>query len=209
MNAKQLNLIGLVLGLISGLLLIPELFNLIPLNKIEEAIEKGFDKFVSWTKISNKLHPLSWKILFSESEREERIEPITAFGGLIYSVLWISTVIFGIIIGSEFFIIFGFLVPFISALHRILTLKENAKITGIRVGIIKLLIFFIVALITTITITGPISLVRVFLLILRKSFSWGEKFFSSHDVLRASLTILAILSFIISNILQIIATIIG
>jgi hypothetical protein len=50
MNANLLNRVGLALGLFSGLLLIPEVINLIPLDRFEKSIEKQLDRLGEWAK---------------------------------------------------------------------------------------------------------------------------------------------------------------
>jgi len=112
MTANHLNQLGLFLGLISGLLLIPEVFRLIPFEYLSERIDKLLNNFEAKAKFPIRFHPPSWKITFSEEQREKYIEPITAVLGLVFSIIWVATVMFGFVTSSKFFIIFGFIPPF-------------------------------------------------------------------------------------------------
>ena len=125
MTANHLNQLGLFLGLISGLLLIPEVFRLIPFEYLSERIDKLLNNFEATTKFPIRFHPPSWKIFFSAEQREKYIEPITAVSGLIFSIIWVASVTFGLVASSRFFIIVGFIPPSYTTIRRVIDFRNN------------------------------------------------------------------------------------
>jgi len=84
-TSKLLDQIGLLLGFISGLLLIPEVINFLPLLKMQKSIENRLYSFDNWAKrFPQKFYPPSWKHKFTEEQRES-IEPKTAIRTFIFS----------------------------------------------------------------------------------------------------------------------------
>ena len=199
--ADCLNRIGLILGLISGLLLTPEVVNRIPVDRLEQALENWLSKLEIWLKFPLRFHPLSWKIIFSEKQREA-IEPITAISGLIFSIIWISTLVSGIVLSSRFFVILSLMTLVIITLRQLRVFHTK----GFPLNAANFTKYFFIGFILLSTITPILSLVRVILMILRALAKRVRKLFNTHEVLRVSLTTFAILTFIISNLLQLIAT---
>lgn len=68
------------------------------------------------------------------------------------------------------------------------------------------MLYFIYGLLIMVILTPPGALVRVAMIILRTISNKVRGLFSTHNRLRDSLIVLAILGFIASNILQFIAT---
>jgi len=202
MTPNQLNQLGLFLGLISGLLLIPEIFKLIPFDYLEERIDAGLNDLEAKTKFPIKFHPPSWKILFSEEQREKYIEPITAVSGLIFSVIWVGTIMFGLFINSNFFILLGLIPPFYTTVQKIVDFRNN--VPGAKRH--NIFVVFVFSLLLMIFLSPFSSFFRVVFLILRFFVNSIKKYFSKHMVLQKLLIIFAIVAFIFSNILQLIAT---
>lgn len=201
-TAKMLDQIGLSLGFISGFLLIPEIINFLPLTKVQKSIEGRLYAFDSWAKrFPQKFYPPSWKYKFTEEEREAR-EPKTAIRTLIFSIVWMAILARGILLSSTFLILLGSGILLVVTLgNMVVHLTLWRFLSPVRLVIIFIGMLFILA-----AFTPLISLARVILLILRSIGSWVQSFFSVHDILRTVLTLLAIILFIISNILQFVAT---
>jgi hypothetical protein len=201
-TAKLLDQIGLVLGFVSGGLLIPEVINLLPLTKIQNSIEGWLAAFENWAKrFPRRFYPPSWKMKYTEDEREGR-ESITAIRTLIFSIVWMTILARGILLSSTFLILLGLGIPFLITLGNMvvhLTLWRWIKP-------VALVIIFISFFLILIFVTPLLSLVRVVLLFLRPIVSWVHRFFSVRQILRTSLIALAIIFFILSNILQFVAT---
>ena len=89
-TAKLLDQIGLLLGFISGFLLIPEIINFLPLTKLQKSIELLLRKFENWTRFPLRFSPPSWKHKYTEEQREA-IEPITAIRTFIFSIVQLSS----------------------------------------------------------------------------------------------------------------------
>lgn len=201
-TAKLLDQIGLVLGFISGILLIPEIINFLPLTKIQTSIEGGLFGFDRWArKFPQRFYPPSWENKFTEKERDA-IEPKTAIRTFIFSIVWIFILISGLINSSALLIIvgFGFLL-LVTLGNMVVHLTLWRFISPAKLVMIFIGMFVILALATPL-----ISLIRVLLLLLRPIVSWIHSFFSVREILRTSLTALAIILFILSNILQFVAT---
>jgi hypothetical protein len=201
MTADLLNRTGLILGLISGLLLTHEVIKLIPIDWLEGIAEKYLNNFESWLKFPLKFGPPSWKRIFSEEQRDA-IEPITAILGLIHSIIWISTLAIGLIFGSKFFILLSLTIIIATTLRQLRTLYAK----GYHLNVINFILAFFFGLLLLITLAPGVSLIRVIVLILRALINRVRKFFSTHKVLENLLIIFAIVTFILSNILQFIAT---
>lgn len=202
MNPNRLNQLGLFLGLVSGLLLIPEIFRLIPFEYLEKRIGLWLNNLEVKAKLPIEFHPPSWKRFFSEEQREKYIEPITAISGFIFSVIWVGTVIFGLAISSKFFILVGFLSPLYATIQKIIIFRE-------RVPEIKrknFVVVFIFSFAIMIFVSPFASLFRVSFLALRFFVNSIKRYFSKHMALQNLFTIFAIIAFIISNVLQLIAT---
>lgn len=118
MSANCLDRIGLILGLLSGLLLIPEVFKLLQVELFQKAIEKQLDKFETWSKFPLRFQPPSWKKSYSQAQREA-LEPITAISALIFSIVWIGTLVTGIIYSSRFLVILSFIMLMAATLRQI------------------------------------------------------------------------------------------
>ena len=202
-TAKLLDQIGLLLGFISGLLLIPEIINFLPLMKFQKSIEGQLYKFENWARFPLRFSPPSWKYEFTEEQREA-IEPITAIRTLIFSIIWIVLLVIGTLFSSKLLIVLsvGILI--------VVTLGNLGKHLPLwpHFCALKLIFIFITLLFILAILTPPISLLRVIMLILRSIVTRVNSFFSIHDILRTFLTMLAIVLFIISNILQFIATLV-
>jgi hypothetical protein len=201
-TAKSLDQIGLLLGFISGILLIPEIINFLPLTEVQKSIEGRIYDFDRWARrFPQRFYPPSWKYKFTEEEREAT-EPKTAIRTFIFSIVWIAMLIRGIAISSTFLIVMGLGILILVALGNMavhLTLWRF-------ISPVKLFIIFIGMLLILTLATPLISLARVVLLFLRPIVSWVHRFFSVREILRASLVALAIILFILSNILQFVAT---
>jgi hypothetical protein len=101
-TGNLLDQIGLILGFISGLLLIPEVFNLLPIEKLETSIESQLSNFENWaTRFPLRFTPPSWRYLYTEEQRTTVIEPKTAIRTLIFSIVWIAILVLGIRISSK------------------------------------------------------------------------------------------------------------
>ena len=201
MTANHLNQFGLLLGLISGLLLIPEVFRLIPFESLNERIDKLLSNFDAKTKFPMIFHPPSWKMFFSAEQREKYIEPITAISGLVFSVIWVGTVMFGLITASRFFMIFGFIPPLYVIFRNLIEFRNNLRETK-RYNLVGLLVISLIMML----FSPAISLLRVVFLILRYFVSKMKQYFAKHMAIQNLMTTFAIIAFIISNILQLIAT---
>ena len=202
MTSTQLDQLGLILGLISGLLLIPQIFELIPFEHLEKRIGLWLTSLESKTKLPIRFHPPSWKIFFSEEQREKYIEPITAFLGLVFSIVWIGTIVFGIVMNSKFFILIGLMMPLSTTIQKVMDFRNNmpgAKRYNI-------FILFVPSLLLMVFLSPFSSLFRVIFLILRYIVTSIKNYFLKHMALRNLMTVFAIIAFIASNILQFIAT---
>jgi len=200
MTPDEMNRIGLWLGLVSGLMLIPEVINLIPIDRLERAIERLLSTLENFSNIPQKLHPPSWQQTFSEEGRKKYIEPLTAILGFVSSITWIATIAIGAYTSSNFFVILGFILPAYIAIERIL------QIYGFRLSITRFIVLFLYSLIFTLIVAPPISLIRILLLMFRAIILRLKNVFVGREVLRAAITLIAILLFIASNILQLLAT---
>jgi hypothetical protein len=201
-TAKLLDQIGSLLGFISGLLLIPEIINFLPLIKFQKTIAHLLHIFENWTRFPLRFSPPSWKYKYTEEQREA-IEPITAIVTFIFSISWMAILVIGLLFSSKILIILSFDILIITAARNI----RRINYLWPHLSVLTLISMFIVALFMLAIITPPVSLLRVVMLILRSVITSIHRFFSIHDVLRTSLTLLAIILFVISNILQFIATI--
>lgn len=161
MSAEELNRLGLYLGLISGLLLIPEVLNLIPINQMEKVVEKLLAVLENWSSLPQRFHPQSWKQAFSEEGRQKYIEPITAILGLLSSATWIITIGVGIYASSKFFTLLGLILPVYMTIERCVQFLARG------LPISRLPAFFLLTLILTLIVAPPISLIRVIILIFR------------------------------------------
>jgi hypothetical protein len=200
MVAKLLDQIGLMLGFISGILLIPEVINFFPLEKFQKSIENGLIRFENWARFPLGFGPPSWK-KFRDEEREA-IERKTAIRTLIFSLTWMAILARGIVTSSTFLIGLVIGILMVIALGHIVVYLPLWQ----RLSPVKFVIAFIGLFFGLMVVTPLFSLVRVVMLILRSIVSRMHSFFAVHDILRTSLTVLAIILFIISNILQFIAT---
>ena len=177
--ANCLNRIGLILGLISGLLLTPEVVNRIPVDRLEQALENWLNKFEIWLKFPLRFHPPSWKIIFSEKQREA-IEPITAISGLIFSIIWIGTLISGIVLSSRFFVLLSLMTLVIITLRQLRVFYAK----GFPLNAANFIKHFFFGFILLSTITPILSLVRVVLITLRALAKWVRRLFNTHEVLK-------------------------
>lgn len=200
-TAKLLDQIGLLLGFISGFLLIPEIINFLPLMKLQSSIEHGLHRFENFSRFPLNYSPPSWKTRYTEEQREA-IEPFTSIVTFIFTIAWMAMLVIGILFSSNIPIILSF------GLLIVVTFRNVRRIYFLwpHLSVLTLISMFIVGLFMLAIITPPVSLVRVVLLILRSIITRVYSFFSIHDILRTSLTLLAIILFIISNILQFLAT---
>lgn len=201
-TAKLLDQIGLVLGFISGFLLIPEVINFLPLTKVQTSIEGRLSAFDRWAKrFPQKFYPPSWKYKFTEKEREA-LEPKTAIRTFIFSIVWMAILIRGILISSTFLILVSLGILMLVAIGNMVVHLTLWRF----ISPAKLAIIFIGMLLILAVATPLISLVRVIMLLLHPIVSWVHNFFSVREMLRTSLTLLAIIFFILSNVLQFLAT---
>jgi hypothetical protein len=197
MTASLLNQIGLALGLFSGLLLIPEILNLIPIEQLEKSIRKSLDDLENWSKFPLKLHPTYWKRTFTQEQRVF-IELITAISSFIFSLTWIATLITGLLFSSKFFLVLSL----ITLMAGVLRSMGSYPAYVLRSSGRNILLIFLFALLI-ITILTPLgSLIRVVLLILRATVIRVKSRFAKSDALRNLLIALAIIAFIVSNVLQ-------
>src|SRR6185503_17651999 len=201
---KLLDQIGLLLGFISGLLLIPEVINFLPLLKMQKSIENRLYSFDNWAKrFPQKFYPPSWKHKFTEEQRES-IEPKTAIRTFMFSFVWISMLLWGISSSSPILVVLSLSIVTVVALGNMFTHLTFWRF----INPMKLIIIFTVMLVILTVFTPLISLARIVLLIARIIVLRVRNFFSLHDILRTLLTLLAIILFIISNILQFVASLI-
>ncbi|HRJ74454.1 MAG TPA: hypothetical protein PLX90_00575, partial [Anaerolineales bacterium] len=185
--------------LISGLLLIPEVLNLIPIDKFENVIKNSLSKLENFTNIPQRFHPRSWKLMYSEENRQKYIEPITAILGFISSTTWIITVVLGLSLPSKFLVLLGLMLPVYISIERII------QSHGFRLSVWRFILLFISSLFATMIIAPPITLFRILLLVLYPFVIAIKKLFLRDNILRSIITILAILLFIASNIFQLLS----
>ena len=201
MTAKCLDQIGLVLGFISGLLLIPEIINVIA--RLEKPIEKQLNKFELWTKFPLRFSPPSWKYKYTDAQREA-IEPLTAIRSLIFSVAWIALLVIGILLPSTVFVLLSQIILIAVVIGN---MRKHIPLLP-RVSVWKKIYIFFGGYFLIALLTPIVSLIRVIFLILQVIVTTVNNFFSKHDVLRNMFLIVAIIFFILSNILQFWATLI-
>lgn len=194
-----MNRIGLWLGFISGLLLIPEVVNMIPSERFENAIRDILSSFERFSNLPQQFHPLLWQILYTEEARKKYIEPVTAVLGLLASTTWTSTVIVGLITSSRFFLALGLLLPIYIAIERIIQKH------GFSLPIYRFLILFFTSILFSLALAPLTSFARVLLLLLRTIVIGFQRIFSRHAVIRSLVTLIAILLFVASNIFQLLA----
>ena len=200
MTPDELNRTGLWLGLISGLLLIPEVFNLIPIDQLQNLLTKLLGKLETLSGFPVTLHPKSWQRFFSKEGRQKYIEPITAVLGLLSTSTWIITIAVGVYTSSIFLILLGLVLPVYVSVERTLQFFSG------RLSITNFIVSFLFSILLSLFIAPLISLVRVIILILRFMILSAKRLFIRNKVLRTIFTVIAITLFIISNILQLLAT---
>ena len=202
-TANVLDQIGLILGFISGLLLIPEVFNLLPTEKLEISIESQLSSFENWaTRFPLRFTPSSWRYLYTEEQRTTVIEPKTAIRTLIFSIVWIVILVLGIRTSSQTLIGLSVFIVTITAFGGVIRIHSLWP----KLSVMTLVLMFIVSVLLLVFGTPLISVIRVILLVLRRIAATMSNYFSKKDVLRWGLTLLAIIAFIASNVLQFIAT---
>lgn len=201
MTANLLNRIGLALGLLSGLLLIPEVLNLIPIERLEKSIRKYLDGLENWAKFPLKFHPPYWKRSLTEEQRNF-IEPITAISALVFSFTWIATFITGLVLSSRFFMILSLMILAAGVFRSMGSYPAQVlRSSGRNIFLIFLFALFLIAI-----ATPPVSVIRVLLLSFRAIVVRVKRRFSKNDALRNLLITLAVVAFILSNVLQFFAT---
>jgi hypothetical protein len=201
MTPNLLNRIGLALGLLSGLLLIPEVLNLIPIERFEMSIRKNLDFLGSWAKFPLRFHPPYWKRTFTPEQRDI-IEPITAVSAFVFSFTWVMILVMGLRLSSKFFIFLSLIILLVGVFRSMGSYPAQVLRSS---GRNTLLVFFF-ALSLIAIVTPPISLIRIFLIILQAIVTKVKQQFSKGDVLRKLLIALAVIIYIVSNILQFVAT---
>lgn len=201
MTSNLLNQIGLVLGLFSGLLLIPEVLNLIPIERFELSIRKSLDGLGNWAKFPLKFHPPYWKRAFTPDQRDI-IEPITAISTFVFSFTWITILVMGLLLSSKFFIFLGSIILLVGVIRSMGSYPAQVLRSSGR----NTLLVFLFALSLIAIVTPPISVIRVFLIFLRAIVSKVKLRFAKDNALRSLLIAIAVIAFILSNILQFVAT---
>jgi hypothetical protein len=189
MTPDELNRTGLWLGLISGLLLIPEVFNLLPIDQLQNFLTKLLGKLEILSGFPVSLHPKSWQRFFSKEGRQKYIEPITAILGLLSTLTWVITIAIGVYTSSIFFILLGLFLPiYVSFERTIQNFNGNLSIT-------RFIISFLLSMTLSLVIAPFTSLFRVIILILRLFILSMKKIFTRDKVLRTIFTIIAIVLF--------------
>ena len=201
MTANLLNQIGLALGLFSGLLLIPEVLNLIPIERLEKSIRKYLEGLENWAKFPLRFHPPYWKRTFTEEQRDF-IEPITAISAFVFSFTWVATLVTGLVFSSRFFIILSLIILAAGAFRSMGSYPAQVLRSSGR----NILLIFLFALFLIAIVTPPVSVIRVLLLFFRAIVVRVKRRFSKNDTLRNLLIALAVVAFILSNVLQFAAT---
>lgn len=203
MTSNLLNQIGIVLSLLSGLLLTPEIFNLIPVQQFDNKINDAFTRFEMWTKFPLNFHPPSWKRTLSYAQREA-IEPITSVLGLIFSLIWISTLFFGIYFKLWVFIVLSLITISLTVLSHLRTLS----LKGYKINVLNFIFYFLFAFLILTLVSPGGSILRIGMLIVRRLSLGIKRLFVKYGGLRNLLIAFAIIAFILSNLLQFIATLI-
>ncbi len=201
-DPTELNRIGLILNTISGLLLIPEVLSKFPLDRIENSIEVMLNNISKLFTSPILIHPKSWQRIYSEEQRANVIEPLTAFPTLLFSTVWITVLLGGIVSQSRFLILFACLLP---SYVSLLNIQRNWKMPNLQVKNWRIKVI-LTAIVSIFLLAGPFSLIRVLLFLLKKVVHRIQQFFASHNVVRSSILFFAISMFILSNILQLWAT---
>ena len=220
---KLLDQLGLLLGLFSSLLLIPEVLNFIKIERLEKITQGQLDKLVVWligfalSKSSIDLTGPNIPGLPNMSDISKLHLPnnpelpnlpdiilnffrywyaLAYYGGP--SIISITLLVIGIVFSSKVIVILSLLILLIRLcidLQEGLAQKSRSSTRQVIVG--SLSHFF-----RTTILAVPILLLIVFWWIVMQV----SIFFSRHGALRISLTVFAIILFILSNILQFIAT---
>jgi hypothetical protein len=199
-TSKLLDQIGLLLGFISGIPLIPEVFRLLPIEKLEEAIEKLLLKIESASLVARRIYPFfSYKTIWIGSEEEvEKHERSNLIIALIFPILWILLLVFM----PRIFTTIWFSFVLIATLYIVgLGGKRKFRSLGTRVSRSSRLVLYM-------SFFPLMMLLWAILVIFRFLVRRIRRYFSTKDVVRTSLTIIAIIMFILSNIFQFIATLI-
>jgi hypothetical protein len=200
-NAVWLDRMGLILGFISGLLLIPEVFNRIPAERIERWLERQLDRTEQLARFPTRFSPPSWKTRLTPEQREASELP-TAVASLIFSMVWIALLVIGLRLQIKFLVILVIAIVGLTAIRKVSRIHALSP----RIGPIEGIAMVLTALAILIVGTPIISLIRVIMLIVRSAVGRMHRFSTTHDVLRNALTIFAIVAFILSNVLQFLAT---
>lgn len=79
MTPDEMNRIGLWLGFISGLLLVPEVVNMIPSERFENAIRGILNSFERFSNLPQQFHPLLWQILYTEEARKNILSQLQPY----------------------------------------------------------------------------------------------------------------------------------
>ena len=219
-TAKLLDQIGLLLGLFSGLLLIPEVLNFVKIERLSKIVERQLDKFGVWligfalSKSSNDLTEPDIPIMPDIPKHDLPSTPDMpnlpdiliyfvkyAFALAYYgipTIISITLLVIGIVYSSKLIIVLGILIP----LGQLYIDLEKRLIQKSRSSTSKVIVESLKHFFRTSIGAAPILLLIVFWW----SVIWINVFFTKHGGLRISLTVFAIVLFIISNILQFIAT---
>lgn len=200
MSPDDMNRLGLWLSFFSGLLLIPEIANLIPSDWLEKKIEKSLGILEDYTNFPQKLHPQSWQKFFSEEGRKKYIEPITAILGFVSSATWIITILMGVLSSSKFLIVLGFFLPVYISFERIF------QVYGFKLSIFRFILLFATSVFISLTIAPIFSLIRILLLPIQAVIVVLRNYFTRHHVVRSMILIVAIVMFVLSNIFQLLAS---
>ena len=201
MTPERLDQVGLVLGLISGLLLIPEVFNLIPVERLQAALEARLRRLAVWTQFPLRYGPPSWKVIYTSEERAA-LEPTSAIRSLLFSLVWITLLLLGIRLYMDALVVLVVVILVAVTLGNVL--RHKARLP--RLGAIKVILLFATLIFMLAAVTPLVSLLRVVLLLLRALAIKFQGAASRHGTMRRLLTVLAVAAFIVSNVLQLVAT---
>lgn len=201
LTAKYLDQAGLILGFVSGMLLIPEVFKMIPAEKFERWLERQLHRTERFAGSPTKFSPPSWKVLLTQEQREA-VEFPTACASFILSIVWIALLVIGLQLRLKILILLAVGIVVITAFSVVA--RGQAVWRG--ANAIQLLLMFLSAVALLAVGTPIVSLIRLLMLILRAIVGRIHRFSTTHDVLRSTLTIFAIFAFILSNVLQFLAT---
>lgn len=201
MTGLCLDRIGLILNLLSGILLVPEILDRLPIGQIQAAIDGSLESLEGWLRFPLRFHPIAWRLLLSERQRE-RLEAPMAIFNLGFSIIWMGTLLTGVLLASKFFVALG-----LAILVGVALMNWRSRILSRpQLGLLRIFGFFFVTILVIATLAPLLSLVRVLIIPLRKPMRRLRENFLAHPIQRQSLLAIAIFAFVLGNVFQYIAT---